>query len=115
MDDYLLYHSLAYQLALDHYRIMTFIWIALALGMIPFIEQFLPAKSVKDPAAVLTVLFAIMALSTAFIALQRTQEKLKEPRETLEGDFTEGFSSTSTGLQLARINSSLLTLGAKSK
>jgi hypothetical protein len=72
----------------------TYLLIGLALMMIPFIQHVSPSQSVKDPAAILLVLFVTMAVSTVLIAFQRTN--LKEPQVILA---KERYSSSLALLQ----------------
>jgi thiosulfate dehydrogenase (quinone) large subunit len=53
------------------YLVLTIVLGLLAALLFPFIQSFAPAQSVKDPVAVLIVLLVIIALSTAFLALQK--------------------------------------------
>jgi hypothetical protein len=64
---------------------VSLILLVLMVLTIPFIREFTPAKSIKDSAAVLTVVFAVMCLSTLLRALQKhIVMMLSKPKNRLQ-------------------------------
>ncbi len=69
----------------------------LSVMMIPFIQDFRPAQTVKDSAAVLMVLFAVMGFSTLLMALQEmatsqrriTQDVFDKPKDSRPSEFIQ--------------------------
>ena len=55
----------------------------LAISVLPFVKSFSPGQIVKDPVAVLIVLFVTIGLSTAFLALQKPKSTKKSTNTNL--------------------------------